>query len=189
MPNHTSHLDTITVITALGTKAYRLWTLAARDYWFATPFQGWFARTCLNALPIERDGNFREFLQDLRVANEVMAQHNGLLIFPEGTRSIDGDLQPFKPGVLSLLIYGPNVPIIPAYIEGTYQALPKGRNFPKRHPVRIIFGEPITLAVGDNWSRQDGTPIDPDRYQAFLDLAQNRVAELGETLKQRKPCS
>ena len=186
MPNHTSHLDTLTVITALGTKAHRLWTLAARDYWFATRFQGWFARTCLNALPIERDGNFTEFLQDLRVANEVMAQHHGLLIFPEGTRSLDGNLQPFKQGVLSLLIYGPNVPIIPAYIEGTYHALPKGQNFPKRHPVRIIFGEPITLPVGDNWSRQDGTPIDPDRYQAFLDLAQNRVAELGETLKQRQ---
>ena len=186
MPNHTSHLDTLTVITALGTKAYRLWTLAARDYWFATPLQGWFARTCLNALPIEREGNFTEFLQDLRVANEAMAQHNGLLIFPEGTRSLDGNLQPFQPGVLSLLIYGPNVPIIPAYIEGTYHALPKGQNFPKKHPVRIIFGEPITFTVGDNWSRQDGTPIDPDRYQAFLDLAQNRVAELGETLKQRE---
>ena len=186
MPNHTSHLDTLTVITALGTKAYRLWTLAARDYWFATRLQGWFARTCLNALPIERDGNFTEFLQDLRVANEVMAQHHGLLIFPEGTRSLDGDLQAFKPGVLSLLIYGPSVPIIPAYIEGTYHALPKGQNFPKRHPVRIIFGEPITLAVGDNWSRQDGAPIDPDRYQEFLDLAQNRVAELGEALKQRQ---
>ena len=185
MPNHTSHLDTLTVITALGTKAHRLWTLAARDYWFATRLQGWFARTCLNALPIERDGNFTEFLQDLRIANEVMAQHNGLLIFPEGTRSLDGNLQPFKPGVLSLLIYSPNVPIIPAYIEGTYHALPKGQNFPKRHPVRIIFGEPITLSVNHNWSRQDGTPMDPDRYQAFLDLAQNRVAELGETLKQR----
>ena len=186
MPNHTSHLDTLTVITALGTKAHRLWTLAARDYWFATRLQGWFARTCLNALPIERDGNFTEFLQDLRVANEVMAQHHGLLIFPEGTRSLDGNLQPFKPGVLSLLIYGPNVPIIPAYIEGTYHALPKGQNFPKRHPVRIIFGEPITLSADHNWSRQDGTPMDPDRYQTFLDLAQNRVAELGETLKQRQ---
>ncbi|CAI8029330.1 Acyl carrier protein [Geodia barretti] len=38
MPNHTSHLDTLTVITALGTKAYQLWVLAARDYWFATRF-------------------------------------------------------------------------------------------------------------------------------------------------------
>ena len=185
MPNHTSHLDTLTVITALGTKAYRLWTLAARDYWFATRLQGWFARTCLNALPIEREGNFTEFLQDLRAANEVMALNNGLLIFPEGTRSLDGNLQPFKPGVLSLLIYGPNVPIIPAYIEGTYHALPKGKNLPKRHPVRIIFGEPLTFPR-ESWSSQDGTPIDPERYQEFLDLAQNRVAELGTMLRQQK---
>ena len=185
MPNHTSHLDTLTVITALGTKAYRLWTLAARDYWFATRLQGWFARTCLNALPIEREGNFTEFLQDLRAANEVMALNNGLLIFPEGTRSLDGNLQPFKPGVLSLLIYGPNVPIIPAYIEGTYHALPKGQSMPKRHPVRIIFGEPLTFPR-ESWSSQDGTPIDPDRYQDFLDLAQDRVAELGTMLKQQK---
>jgi len=186
MPNHTSHLDTLTVITALGTKAYRLWTLAARDYWFSTRLQGWFARTCLNALPIEREGNFTEFLQDLRVANEVMAQHNGLLIFPEGTRSLDGNLQPFKPGVLSLLIYGPNVPIIPAYIEGTYHALPKGQSLPKRSPVRIIFGEPFTFPIAENRGSQAGTPIDPDRYQEFLDLAQNRVVELGEILRQQQ---
>ena len=185
MPNHSSHLDTLTVISALGTKAYQLWVLAARDYWFATRLQGWFARTCLNALPIEREGNFTEFLQDLRAANEVMAHHNGLLIFPEGTRSLDGELQPFKPGVLSLLIYGPNVPVIPAYIEGTYHALPKGRNFPKKHPVRIVFGEPLTFPSG-NWGEQGKTPIDPDRYQEFLELAQNRVAELGTMLRQQE---
>ncbi len=185
MPNHTSHLDTLTVITALGTKAYQLWVLAARDYWFATRFQGWFARTCLNALPIEREGNFTEFLQDLRAANEVMARNNGLLIFSEGTRSLDGKLQPFKPGVLSLLIYSPNVPVIPAYIEGTYHALPKGRNLPKKHPVRIIFGEPFTFPP-ESWAHQDKTPIDPDRYQEFLELAQNRVAELGVTLRQQE---
>ena len=186
MPNHSSHLDTLTVITALGTKAYHLWVLAARDYWFATPLQGWFARTCLNALPIEREGNFTEFLQDLRAANEVMAQNNGLLIFPEGTRSLDGKLQPFKPGVLSLLIYGPNVPVIPAYIEGTYHALPKGRNLPKKHPVRIVFGEPLTFPP-ESWAEQDKTSIDPDRYQEFLELAQNQVAELGAMLRQSEP--
>ena len=182
MPNHTSHLDTLTVISALGTKAYQLWTLAARDYWFATRFQGWFARTCLNALPIEREGNFTEFLQDLRAANEVMTQNNGLLIFAEGTRSLDGKLQPFKPGVISLLIYGPNVPVIPAYIEGTYHALPKGQNLPKKHPVRIIFGEPLTFPE----KSPAEASIDPDRYQEFLELAQNRVAELGATLKRQE---
>ena len=182
MPNHTSHLDTLTVISALGTKAYQLWTLAARDYWFATRLQGWFARTCLNALPIEREGNFAEFLQDLRAANEVMVQNNGLLIFPEGTRSLNGELQPFKPGVLSLLIYGPDVPVIPTYIDGTYHALPKGRNLPKKYPVRIVFGEPLTFPR-KHCESQSETSIDPDRYQEFLELAQNRVAELGATLK------
>lgn len=185
MPNHTSHLDTLTVITALGMRADGLWTLAARDYWFANRFQGWFARTCLNVLPIEREGNFTEFLQDLKVANEVMIQNRGLLIFPEGTRSLDGTLQPFKPGVLSLLIYGPNVPVIPAYIEGTYHALPKGQNLPKRHPVRIVFGEPLTFPP-ESWGNRDGTPMDPDRYHEFLELAQCRVAELGTMLKQQE---
>lgn len=185
MPNHTSHLDTLTVIAALGMRAHGLWTLAARDYWFANRFQGWFARTCLNVLPIEREGNFTEFLQDLKVANEVMIQNRGLLIFPEGTRSLDGNLQPFKPGVLSLLIYGPNVPVIPAYIDGTYHALPKGQNLPKRHPVRIVFGEPLTFPP-ESWGNRDGTPIDPDRYQEFLELAQCRVAELGGMLKQQE---
>ena len=185
MPNHTSHLDTLTVITALGREAYQLWTLAARDYWFATRFQGWFARTCLNALPIEREGNFTEFLQDLRAANEIMSQNNGLLIFSEGTRSLDGNLQPFKPGVLSLLIYNPGVPVIPAYIDGTYHALPKGQSLPKKHPVRIVFGEPITFPL-ESWGSQAATSIDPDRYQEFLELAQNRVAELGAALKQQE---
>ena len=176
-PNHTSHLDTLAVITALGPKAYQLWTLAARDYWFANRLQGWFARNCLNALPIEREGNFAEFLQDLRVANEVMAQNNGLLVFPEGTRSLDGQLQPFKQGILSLLIYAPDVPIIPAYIEGTYHALPKGKNLPKKHPVRIVFGEPVTFDM------RAGEPHrDADRYQHFLAQAQSRVAALGATL-------
>ena len=183
MPNHSSHLDTLTVITALEKRAYQLWTLAARDYWFATRLQGWFARTCLNALPIEREGNFTEFLQDLRMANEVMEQNNGLLIFPEGTRSLDGNLQSFKPGILSLLIYGPNVPIIPAYIDGTYYALPKGQNLPKKHPVRIIFGEPLTFPP-EGWGDHGKTPTDPDKYQEFLELAQSRVAELGAVLKQ-----
>ncbi len=185
MPNHTSHLDTLAVITALGKRAYQLWVLAARDYWFATRLQGWFARTCLNALPIEREGNFREFLQDLRMANAVMAANNGLLIFPEGTRSLDGNLQPFKPGILSLLIYGPNVPIIPAYIDGTYHALPKGQSLPKKHPVCIIFGEPLTLPP-EGWGNTGETPIDPAKYQEFLELAQRRVVALGAAVKQRK---
>ncbi len=179
-PNHTSHLDTLTVITALGQNSHRLWTLAARDYWFGNRFQGWFAHNCLNALPIERDGNFSQFLQDLRMTNEVMEQNNGLLIFPEGTRSLDGTLQPFKTGVLSLLIYGQQVPIIPAYIKGTYQVLPKGQNLPKKHPIQIVFGKPLLFDVSQN---PENISENTEKYQNFLTELENRVAELGETLQ------
>ena len=179
-PNHTSHLDTLTVITALGQESHRLWTLAARDYWFGNRFQGWFAYNCLNALPIERDGNFTQFLQDLRMANEVMEQNNGLLIFPEGTRSIDGKLQPFKPGILSLLIYGQQVPIIPAHIKGTFEALPKGQNLPKKHPVQIVFGKPLLFEVSQ---KPEDITENSEIYQKFLTELENRVAELGQTLR------
>lgn len=176
-PNHSSHLDTLTVITALGKKSHRLWTLAARDYWFGNRLQGWFANNCLNALPIEREGNFPQFLQDLRMANQVTEQNHGLLIFPEGTRSLDGKLQPFKPGILSLLIYGPQVPIIPAYIKGTYQVLPKGQNFPKKHPIQIAFGKPLQLEVTQN---PEDISENTEVYQKFLMELENRVAELAE---------
>lgn len=178
-PNHTSHLDTLTVITALGRKSHHLWTLAARDYWFGNRLQGWFAHNCLNALPIEREGNFTQFLQDLRMANEVTEQNNGLLIFPEGTRSLDGKLQPFKPGILSLLVYGQQVPIIPAYIKGAFQVLPKGQNFPKKSPIQIIFGEPLLFEVSQ---KPDDIIGNSELYQEFLTELENRVAELGETL-------
>ncbi len=183
-PNHTSHLDTLTVITALGQYSHRLWTLAARDYWFGNRFQGWFAHNCLNALPIERDGNFSQFLQDLRMANAVMAQNNGLLIFPEGTRSVDGELQPFKSGFLSLLIYGEQVPIVPAYIKGTYQVLPKGQNLPKKHPIQIAFGEPLLFNVTSVTRNPEGFAENSEIYQKFLAELEARVAELGERLSE-----
>ncbi len=178
-PNHSSHLDTLTVITALGQDSHRLWTLAARDYWFGNRFQGWFAHNCLNALPIERDGNFSQFLKDLRMANEVTEQNSGLLIFPEGTRSLDGKLQPFKPGILSLLIYGQQVPIIPAYIKGTFEVLPKGQNFPKKHPIQIVFGEPLLFEVSQ---KSEDITENSEIYQKFLTELENRVTKLRETL-------
>lgn len=178
-PNHCSHLDTLTVITALGQESYRMWTLAARDYWFGNKLQGWFAHKCLNALPIERDGDFTQFLKDLRMANEVMEKNNGLLVFPEGTRSLDGNLQPFKPGVLSLLLYGQQVPIIPTYIKGTFEVLPKGQNIPKKHPVQIIFGKPFHFDVSQN---PENITENSEIYQKFLAELENRVAELGKEL-------
>ena len=140
--NHTSHLDTPAIITVLEDESKRLKVLAARDYWFNTRFKSWFFGELLKFLPFDRTANF---LQGIRISQEALLQNQCLLIYPEGTRSVTGELQPFKPG-LGLLAYETGVPIVPVYIDGTYQALPKGRNLPRKRRIQVAFGEPVTFA-------------------------------------------
>ncbi|RFT16258.1 MAG: 1-acyl-sn-glycerol-3-phosphate acyltransferase [Candidatus Saccharicenans subterraneus] len=67
------------------------------------------------------------------------------LIFPEGTRSRTGKLQPFKRGGFFLALAA-GAPIIPITIKGTFELMPKGRIFPRRGPIRIIFHQPVETA-------------------------------------------
>jgi 1-acyl-sn-glycerol-3-phosphate acyltransferase len=67
-------------------------------------------------------------------------------IFPEGTRSPDGRLHRGKTGVARIALAS-GAPVIPAGIIGTDLAFPRGAKLPRPHPVRIIFGPPITLAA------------------------------------------
>ena len=144
-PNHSSHLDTGAIITALGDESERLKVLGARDYFFDTSFKSWFFGTLMNVLPLDRTDNF---LQGVRIAQEALSSGCSLLIYPEGTRSITGELQEFRSG-LGLLSYEAQVPIIPAYIKGSYQALPKGQNFPRPSSISVSFGSPIRPTAND----------------------------------------
>ena len=128
--NHASHLDSGAIISALGTalglrEARKLHVLGARDYFFDSPVKSWFFSTFLNVVPIERE---ETSLSGLRMVQSILSQGEPILIFPEGTRSRTGQLQGFKPG-LGLLARELNVPIVPAYIGGTREALP-GRQTP-----------------------------------------------------------
>jgi len=88
-----------------------------------------------------------------------------LLIFPEGTRSLSGQLQPFKLGI-GLLAFELDVPIVPVHISGTYQALPKGKHRPGRHPIRLLFGEPLEM---DSFrARADGL----SSYEVYREIAE-----------------
>ncbi len=171
--NHNSHLDTPAIMTALGKEAKRLYILGAKDYWFADKgFKSWFVRTCLNVLPIDRSGNV---LQDVRIAKEALAENKSLLIYPEGGRSVTGELQPFKPG-LGLLAHEANVPIVPAHISGTYQALPKGRNLPRKSQIRVVFGIPVTC---DALQSDNTGELNHEIYRTIADEVRARIQELG----------
>ena len=170
--NHSSHLDTGAVVTALGKAARGIKILAARDYFFNTRFKAWFFGKLFKFLPFERKDNFSQFLQDVRTSHETILENRCLLIYPEGTRSVTGELQPFKAG-LGLLAYETGAPIVPTYIDGTYQALPKGKHLPRRKPIKVVFGEPMTLQ-----SSQGGATINHEIYRAFVEKVRGRIEEL-----------
>jgi long-chain acyl-CoA synthetase len=170
--NHQSHLDAPAILTALGEASRRLHVVAARDYFFDTPWKGGFFAELLNAIPFDRGADFQGSLEACRVA---LRAGDPLLIFPEGTRSPDGRLQEFKPGV-GVLALGLSVPVVPTRIDGTHEALPKGATLPRPGRVRVTFGEPFLAAelVPD-----EASALAYERWRAVADVIRQRIVELG----------
>ena len=173
--NHSSHLDTLAVMTVLGDESKRLRVLAAKDYWFSTRFKSWFSGELLKFVPFDRHANF---LQGLRISQEVLKQNECLLIYPEGTRSVTGELQPFKPG-LGLLAYETRSPIIPTYINGTYHALPKGKNLPRKSHIQVVFGKPVTPPSRHEMGEMDAASgLDQETYRKLADAVRTEIEAL-----------
>lgn len=139
--NHSSHLDAGAIITSLWQKTDGVYCLVAKDYFCDRFVKEWFVRTFFNAIPFDRRG---QSIDGIRDCDRVVDKRRPVIVFPEGTRSRTGKLQPFKPG-LGFLALQLNVPIVPVYIEGTYQALPKGKWVPHRHPIQVHFGSPLEI--------------------------------------------
>jgi long-chain acyl-CoA synthetase len=143
--NHSSHLDVGLVKTALGDEGEKLASLAARDYFFDNPWKrAWFGNFT-NLVPIERRGSLKE---SLHTAVRTLEYGYHLLLFPEGTRSTDGKLQEFKPAIAYLALAA-GVDILPVFLEGTHQAMPKGAFLPdprKRKKLRVRIGPPLRIA-------------------------------------------
>lgn len=175
--NHSSHLDTLAIMTVLGRESKRLRVLAAKDYWFSTRFKSWFSGELLKFVPFDRHANF---LQGLRISQEVLKQNECLLIYPEGTRSVTGELQPFKPG-LGLLAYETGAPIIPTYINGTYYALPKGRNLPRKSRIRVTFGKPIMPSGHEIGKTNDASGLEQETYRKLADAVRSEIEALSRS--------
>jgi long-chain acyl-CoA synthetase len=140
--NHSSHLDMGLVKIALGDEGRRLAALAARDYFFDTPLKRAYFENFTNLIPMEREGSLRS---SLAAAAEALRRGHHLLIFPEGTRSRDGEMRPFFPTAGYLALHC-SVDVLPVHLSGTYEALPPGRSFPRRADLEVRFGQVIPLA-------------------------------------------
>ena len=167
-PNHASYLDPLAVAAALPPALRRQTCWAG---WARKMHKGPARRTVSRALrvfPVDPD---RDLGRAVRLAARVLEAGDGLVWFPEGRRSHDGALQPFRRGI-GVLLEQVSVPVVPARIGGTFAAWPPQRRWPRLRPVTIAFGpaeSPASL-------RERGTGGDGAARIAHA-LAQ-RVAEL-----------
>ncbi len=169
--NHTSHLDMGLIKVVLGEQGERLAALAARDYFFDTPIKRAYFENFTNVIPMSRSGSLRE---SLKLAGEALQQGYNLLIFPEGTRSPDGQLLEFKP-TLGFLALTFQVDVLPLYLKGTYDALPKGAIVPKGKGLEVRIG-PV-LAYDELRERTRGLARS-DSYRVVTQIAEAAVRSL-----------
>lgn len=138
--NHGSHIDTLALMAAIPPRLIKdVHPVAAADYFFGSQNSAIISHLFINAVPFYRFGNFEE---SLRSCAELLRKSKILIIFPEGTRTVNGEFNVFKPGVAHLAI-GQQCPVIPAYIHGSNKVLAKGTKLPQPQELKVYFGTPL----------------------------------------------
>jgi 1-acyl-sn-glycerol-3-phosphate acyltransferase len=138
--NHSSHADTSLILHALTDRAReRTVVAAAADYWFKRPLLGNIVSLFLNTFPFSRTGGAQA---QLHSSSQLLKSGWNLVLFPEGSRSPDGRIQEFKPGV-GHLANETGTPVVPIHIRGAHRVMPKGQKLPLPGPVRVRIGKPM----------------------------------------------
>lgn len=135
--NHQSHLD-VPIVFSLLPMTVRFFT---KKELFKIPLFGW-AIAAVGMIKIDRS-NHEEAVRTMNRAVDTIRKHKvSVVIFPEGTRSQDGSVQPFKKGGFIVSIKG-GVPIVPVSISGSRKILQKHSIKIRPGPVKVVFGKPI----------------------------------------------
>jgi len=167
--NHASHLDAVALACALPARQWNhAYAAAAQDYFFGSFFRALAAIVFTNAMPFDRRDDPVKSLE--LCADLLHVSHEALIMFPEGTRSADGVLQRFRSGI-GRLVAGTDVPVLPAFIAGAFEAWPKGSTVPKPRRVTIRVGAPRRYAA---------SPATREGAQAVAEDLRQCVLELGE---------
>ncbi len=139
--NHSSHADTSLILHSLtDTARDRTVVAAAADYWFKHPILGNIVSLFLNTFPFSRTGGAQA---QLHSSSQLLKSGWNLVLFPEGSRSPDGRIQEFKPGV-GHLAKETGTPVVPVHIQGAFQVMPRHQPLPVPGRVRVRIGKPMT---------------------------------------------
>ncbi len=155
-PNETyvmvaNHLSLLDILVLFRLFAHFKWVSKIEN--FRIPFIGWNMR--LNRyIPLVR-GERDSVIQMMAACEKTLAEGNSLMMFPEGTRSKTGELQPFKTGAFELALNARR-PVLPILIEGTGNALPKqGFVLQGRHPIAITILDPLPFSGFESLSPKE----------------------------------
>lgn len=159
--NHQSHMDTPAIYAALpARRRYHIAPAMAREF-FAPHFgltqaprvhrwlsglSFYMACQCFNAFPLPQRQSPRAAFRYMR---ELVEEGHSILIYPEGQRTDDGCILPFKRGVGTLAIHL-GLPIVPVRLEGLDWVYPKNVPYPVRGPVRVTFGPALEVRADDD---------------------------------------
>lgn len=117
--------------------------MAAKDYFFDNKNRKYFLSLLMNLIPIDRDADKQSMIEYLAACKEFLKDNDsGLIIYPEGTRSKTGLIQKFKKGP-AMISAELGVPVVPAYITGSFKAWPKGKTLMKPKSIEVWIGKPI----------------------------------------------
>ena len=161
--NHESYLDPPLAGIASGREMYFL----TRKTLLEVPVLGWFLPR-LNVVPVDQEGTDRSALKALI---RILQAGKATVVFPEGARTLDGNLQPALPG-LGFVIAKTLAPVLPMRVFGSHEAMPRGRKRLRLHPITIVIGEPL------HFTEADLQPRGKELYQRLTERVMNAIAAL-----------
>ncbi len=169
-PNHASYIDGFAIGAAVPFGLVRHLYFLGFQQFFQNPITAMLAKA-YRIIQVDAE---TYLFQALRAATHVLKQGEVLCVFPEGARSIDGEIKPFKKGV-AILAKELNLPLLPARILGSFDIWPRGRSYPVPHPLTIVFGPPVTV---EELLAEEPVPAGADDHDVIAARLQKRVAAL-----------
>lgn len=169
--NHCSHADSAVLMTASGRSFRSFALIGASDYFFHSRSVRWRVAPLMNVIPIDRQPGPHSLSACLKTCRRFLQLGGSLILYPEGTRSPDGEMRAFKSGV-GLFALELGVPVVPAYIDGTHDILPKGKSFPRSARVTVRFGEALQPA------RAGSGELHRDQRRHFVEQLAQRIRAL-----------
>lgn len=170
--NHLSFLDPPLV----GSGVPRAINYLARKTLFRFPGVGALLRSW-NAVPVDRDGGSAAGLKEIL---DRLKRGGAIIMFPEGTRSLTGGLQPARSGI-GLAVIKSAAPVVPVRVFGTFEAYGKGVKIPRPYRVQVKYGEPMDFAS----LRAEAKSCSKDRLK---EIYQEAADELMASIAKLQPC-